>query len=96
MGPLAQLRALAAIHRMSAMRLVTFLVPAFRIRPPMMRLSGQGPSQLARLRRCADSLGLRSFHGIPPTEPTPVHASVGMIRQRLPETVFDEVFRFVL
>ena len=48
MGPLAQLRALAAIHRMSAMRLVTFLVPAFRIRPPMMRLSGQSPSQLAK------------------------------------------------
>lgn len=46
--------------------------------------------------RCADSLGLRSFLGIPPTENTPVHASMSVIRRRLPETVFDEVFRFML
>jgi transposase len=46
--------------------------------------------------RCADSLGLRSFLGLAPTEATPVHASMSVIRQRLPETVFDEVFRFVL
>ena len=46
--------------------------------------------------RCADSLGLRSFLGIPLTETTPVHASMSAIRQRLPETVFDEVFRFLL
>ena len=46
--------------------------------------------------RCADSLGLRSFLGIAVTEATPVHASVSVIRQRLPETVFDEVFRFLL
>ena len=46
--------------------------------------------------RCADSLGLRSFLGIAVTEATPVHASMSVIRQRLPETVFDEVFRFLL
>ena len=46
--------------------------------------------------RCADSLGLRSFLGVALTEDTPVHASLTMIRQRLPESVFDKVFVFVL
>jgi transposase len=46
--------------------------------------------------RCADSLALRSFLGFAITEPTPVHASMTMIRQRLPESVFDQVFSFVL
>jgi transposase len=46
--------------------------------------------------RCADSLGLRSFLGVGLTEDTPVHASMTMIRQRLPEPVFDQVFVFVL
>jgi transposase len=46
--------------------------------------------------RCADSLGLRSFLGMALTEDTPVHASLTMIRQRLPESVFDKVFVFVL
>jgi len=46
--------------------------------------------------RCADSLALRSFLGLDPTEPTPVHASMSVIRQRLPETLFDEVFNWVL
>jgi transposase len=46
--------------------------------------------------RCADSLGLRSFLGIRLTEETPVHASMTIIRQRLPEAVFDQVFVFVL
>lgn len=46
--------------------------------------------------RCADSLGLRDFLGLAPTDPTPVHASMSVIRQRLPETVFEEVFQFVL
>jgi len=46
--------------------------------------------------RCADSLGLRDFLGVALTESTPVHASMTIIRQRLPELVFDEVFRFVL
>jgi transposase len=46
--------------------------------------------------RCADSLGLRSFLGVGLTEETPVHASMTIIRQRLPEAVFDKVFVFVL
>lgn len=46
--------------------------------------------------RCADSLGLRTFFGVALTEATPVHASMTIIRQRLPERVFDQVFVFVL
>jgi len=46
--------------------------------------------------RCADSLGLRAFLGVGLTEETPVHASMTIIRQRLPESVYDEVFVFVL
>jgi transposase len=46
--------------------------------------------------RCADSLGLRAFLGFRLTEDTPVHVSMTMIRQRLPESVFDRVFVFVL
>jgi transposase len=46
--------------------------------------------------RCADSLGLRTFLGIAITQDTPVHASMTIIRQRLPESVFDKVFVFVL
>jgi len=46
--------------------------------------------------RCADSLALRTFMGIALTEDTPVHASMTIIRQRLPESVFDKVFVFVL
>lgn len=46
--------------------------------------------------RCADSLALRAFLGIAITEETPVHASMTIIRQRLPELIFDKVFAFVL
>lgn len=46
--------------------------------------------------RCADSLALRTFLGIKLTEATPVHASMTIIRQRLPELVFDKVFVFAL
>lgn len=46
--------------------------------------------------RCADSLALRAFLGISITEATPVHASMTIIRKRLPETVFQQVFDFVL
>ena len=46
--------------------------------------------------RCADSLSLRQFLGIPLTEKTPDHSSMTKIRQRLPEEVFAEVFSFVL
>lgn len=46
--------------------------------------------------RCADSLGLRAFLGIGLTEATPVHASMTIIRGRLPESVYDKMFVFVL
>lgn len=46
--------------------------------------------------RCADSLALRNFLGLSLTEASPVHASMTIIRQRLPELIFDKVFRFVL
>lgn len=46
--------------------------------------------------RCADSLALREFLGYGLTEATPVHASMTMIRQRLPEEVFSQVFLFLL
>lgn len=46
--------------------------------------------------RCADSLALRSFLGIGLTEATPVHASMTIIRKRLPGIVFDKVFEFML
>jgi transposase len=46
--------------------------------------------------RCADSLALRTFLGIAITEETPVHVSMTMIRKRLPESVYDQVFVFVL
>jgi transposase len=46
--------------------------------------------------RCADSLALRTFLGIGLAEETPVHASLTIIRQRLPESLYDKVFVFVL
>jgi transposase len=46
--------------------------------------------------RCADSLALRAFLSLALTEATPVHASMTVIRKRLPEAVFDRVFVFVL
>ena len=46
--------------------------------------------------RCADRLALRTFLGLALTEATPVHASMTIIRQRLPELIFDNVFVYVL
>ena len=46
--------------------------------------------------RCADSLALRQFLGIPLDEPTPDHSTLTNTRKRLPPEVFEEVFRFVL
>lgn len=46
--------------------------------------------------RCADSRSLREFLGADLTEATPAHNSMTVIRQRLPEIVFDEVFAHVL
>jgi transposase len=46
--------------------------------------------------RCADSLSLRAFLGIPWVEATPDHSSLTKIRQRLPLDVHDRAFIFVL
>jgi transposase len=46
--------------------------------------------------RCADSLGLRQFLGIPLDRPTPDHSTLTYTRRRLPEELFAEVFEFVL
>lgn len=46
--------------------------------------------------RCADSLSLREFLGIPLTEDTPDHSSLTRIRDRLPREVHLAVFQFVL
>jgi len=46
--------------------------------------------------RCADSLSLRQFLGLPLDEPTPDHSTLTNTRRRLPEEVFHEVFQFVL
>ena len=46
--------------------------------------------------RCADSLSLRLFLGVPLDESTPDHSTLTNTRNRLPQEVFDEVFQFVL
>jgi transposase len=46
--------------------------------------------------RCADSLSLRSFLGVPIGESTPEHSSLSRIRDRLPLEIHEEVFVFVL
>jgi IS5 family transposase len=46
--------------------------------------------------RCADSLSLRQFLGVPLEEGTPDHSTMTHTRKRLPAAVFEEVFQFVL
>lgn len=46
--------------------------------------------------RCSDSLSLRSFLGLKPTESTPDHSSLTIIRQRLLKELIEQVFSFVL
>jgi transposase len=46
--------------------------------------------------RCSDSLSLRSFLGLKPTESTPDHSSQTIHRQRLPKELIEQVFAFVL
>jgi transposase len=53
-------------------------------------------SQRGMAWRCADSLSLRQFLGIPLDQSTPNHATLTNTRKRLPLEVFSEVFQFVL
>jgi transposase len=46
--------------------------------------------------RCADSLSLRQFLGVPLNEKPPDHSTMTNTRKRLPAEVFEEVFQFVL
>ena len=46
--------------------------------------------------RCSDSLSLREFLGLGPTESVPDHSSLCRIRGRLPLEVHHEMFVFVL
>jgi transposase len=46
--------------------------------------------------RCADSLSLRVYLGVGPTEKTPDHSSMTRVRDRLPLKVHQSVFRFIL
>jgi transposase len=46
--------------------------------------------------RCADSLSLRQFLGIPLTEETPDHSSLTRVRDRLPLQIHEAVFQLVL
>jgi transposase len=46
--------------------------------------------------RCADSLSLRQFLGLLPTERIPDHSSLSRIRTRLDAAIYEEVFRLVL
>lgn len=46
--------------------------------------------------RCSDSLALREFLGLKATQPAPDHSSLTVIRKRLPVTVHQQVFAWVL
>ena len=46
--------------------------------------------------RCEDSLALRRFLGISLSEETPDHSSLTRIRDRLPLSVHEEVFQYIL
>ena len=46
--------------------------------------------------RCADSLSLREFLGLPLHAASPDHSTLTLTRKRLPPEVFEEVFQFVL
>jgi transposase len=46
--------------------------------------------------RCADSLSLREFLGVPVTEDTPDHSSLTRVRDRLPLEVHTAVFQWAL
>ncbi|TWU27414.1 transposase [Bythopirellula polymerisocia] len=46
--------------------------------------------------RCGDSLSLREFLSIPLSENTPDHSSLTRVRDRLPLSIHQQVFQFVL
>jgi len=46
--------------------------------------------------RCSDSISIRAFLGYDLTETTPDHSSLSVIRQRLGEPIYDQVFLAIL
>jgi transposase len=46
--------------------------------------------------RCADSLSIREFLGLKLTDHSPDHSSLTVIRERLPDTIHEAVFEWVL
>jgi transposase len=46
--------------------------------------------------RCSDSISIRAFLGYDLTETTPDHSSLSVIRQRLGEPIYDQVFLVIL
>ncbi|QDU80064.1 hypothetical protein Pla110_17860 [Polystyrenella longa] len=46
--------------------------------------------------RCADSLSLRQFLGLPLEQQTPDHSRLTRIRDRFPRRVYEQVFQFIL
>lgn len=53
-------------------------------------------SERAIASRCADSISIRDFLGYAITESTPDHSTLSIIRQRLPQSIFSQVFSVVL
>src|SRR5271165_133398 len=53
-------------------------------------------SQRAIAWRCADGRSAQAFLGLPPHKATPDHSSLTKIRLRLPDSVHEQVFVFVL
>jgi len=53
-------------------------------------------SQRAIAWHCADSRSAQAFLGLPPHKATPDHSSLTKIRKRLPHSVHEQVFVFVL
>lgn len=53
-------------------------------------------SQRAIAWRCADSRSAQAFLGLPQHKATPEHSSLTKIRKRLPDSVHEQVFVFVL
>ena len=53
-------------------------------------------SERAIASRCADSLSIRVFLGYAITEATPNHSTLSVIRYRLPESIYQQLFIIVL
>jgi transposase len=70
--------------------------PGVYFRMPLVGYFEGIDSQRGLAWRCADSLSLRQFLGLPLDQGTPDHSTLTNTRQRLPPEVFAEVFQFVL